>query len=197
MSIRSLRVEDTAALAVIERAASERFREVGFPNVADDEPFTADELAPYADGRRGWVAVDQQGAPIGYVLVDVVDGSAHVEQVTVHPGHQGRGIGRALLEWVETWAATQAMPGVTLTTFTDVPWNRPLYEHLGFAVLDDADIGPQLRELRAVEADHGLDPAVRVCMRLPVTASPVVEVSRTKNGDEAGGRTRAAPQEGR
>jgi hypothetical protein len=49
---------------------------------------------------------------------------------------------------------------------TDVPWNRPWYEHLGFVVLDDTQIGPQLRSVREAETRHGLDPAKRVCMRL-------------------------------
>jgi GNAT superfamily N-acetyltransferase len=169
VELRPLSVDDADSLAVIERLASQPFRDAGYPNVADDDPFTAAELAPYADGGRGWVAIDTTGAAIGYVLVDVVDGAAHIEQVTVHPHHQGTGIGRVLVESVAAWAAERAMPAVTLTTYTDVSWNRPLYEHLGFAVLDDTDIGPQLRQLRDVEADHGLDPATRVCMRLVVT----------------------------
>jgi GNAT superfamily N-acetyltransferase len=171
VELRLLSVDDTDDLAAIERLASQPFRDAGYPNVADDDPFTAAELAPYADDGRGWVAIDTTGAAIGYVLVDVVDGNAHVEQVTVHPSHQGTGIGRLLVDRVARWAAERRMPAVTLTTYADVSWNRPLYEHLGFAVLDDTDIGPELRELRVVEAAHGLDPAVRVCMRLGVTPS--------------------------
>jgi GNAT superfamily N-acetyltransferase len=171
VELRPLSVDDADALAVIERLASQPFRDAGYPNVADDDPFTVDELAPYAAGGRGWVAIDETGAAIGYVLADVVDGSAHIEQVTVHPRQQGNGVGRLLIERVASWAADCGMPAVTLTTFTDVPWNRPLYEHLGFAVLGETDIGPQLRQLRDVEGEHGLDPAVRVCMRLVLVAS--------------------------
>jgi GNAT superfamily N-acetyltransferase len=169
VDLRPLSVDDTDTVAELARLASQRFREAGYPNVADDEPFTADELTPYVAGGRGWVATDESGGVVGYVLVDVVDGGAHIEQVTVHPGHQGTGIGRMLVEWVAAWAAEREMTVLTLTTFTDVSWNRPLYEHLGFTVLDDTDIGPELRELRNAEAAHGLDPAVRVCMRRAVT----------------------------
>jgi GNAT superfamily N-acetyltransferase len=168
--IRALRVEDAGALAASEAAASERFRDVGYGNVADDDPFTAGELAVYASGGRGWVAVDgDPNEPGGYVLVDVVDGNAHVEQVTVHPDHQGRGIGRLLLDHVAAWARDRRMAAMTLTTYSDVPWNRPLYEHLGWAVLDEPDIGAELRSVRDVEASHGLDPAARVCMRRDVS----------------------------
>ena len=51
------------------------------------------------------------------------------------------------------------------TTFNDVPWNRPLYEHLGFRVLADQEIAPGLRAVMATEAAHGLDAASRVAMR--------------------------------
>jgi len=47
----------------------------------------------------------------------------------------------------------------------EVPWNRPLYEHLGFVVLTEEEIGPDLETVRRDEADSGLDPATRVCMR--------------------------------
>jgi hypothetical protein len=59
---------------------------------------------------------------------------------------------------------------VSLTSFAEVPWNRPLYEHLGFMVLAEDEIGPELRAVREAEAAHGLDPAERVCMRLDVGA---------------------------
>lgn len=77
-------------------------------------------------------------------------------------------MGRALLDRVEAWAISTGREAITLTAFTDVPWNRPFYEHLGFHVLDEIDIGPGLRAVRQAEADHGLDPATRVCMRLSV-----------------------------
>jgi hypothetical protein len=47
-----------------------------------------------------------------------------------------------------------------------VAWNRPLYEHLGFRVLDEQELGPELRVVRDRETADGLDPDVRVCMRL-------------------------------
>lgn len=166
--IRPATPEDGDAIRRIERLAGERFREVGLDSVADDEPDSIESLTAYALAGCSWVADDPNGEPIGYVLVDVVDGCAHVEQITVRPDQQGAGVGRALLDRVEAWAISTGRDAITLTTFTDVPWNRPLYEHLGFRVLVDADLGPGLRAVRDAEAAHGLDPATRVCMRLPV-----------------------------
>lgn len=163
--IRPAEADDGPALREIERLAGERFRKVGLPEVADDEPASVEELAPYAAAGRSWVAVDQVDRPIGYVLVDLVDGCAHVEQVSVRPDHQGIGIGRALIERVRTWAADRGLPAITLTTFANVPWNAPLYRHLGFRVLGEDEIGPELRQVREEETAQGLDPAERVCMR--------------------------------
>lgn len=163
--IRPARTQEGAILQEIERLAGARFRDVGLPEVADDEPASVETLARYADDGRSWVAVDRIDVPIGYLLVDVVDGCAHIEQVSIRPDHQGAGVGRALVEHVRTWAADCGLHAITLTTFTDVPWNAPLYRHLGFRALSEDEIGPQLRALRDEETAHGLDPTKRVCMR--------------------------------
>lgn len=164
-AIRAARPDDGEALRHIERLAGARFREVGRPEVADDEPATTEVLAEYADEGRSWVAVDETDLPIGYVLVDVIDGCAHVEQLSVRPDHQGVGVGRALIERVRVWATDAGLSAITLTTFSDVAWNAPLYLHLGFGVMAEAEIGPGLRAVRDHETAHGLDPTTRVCMR--------------------------------
>jgi GNAT superfamily N-acetyltransferase len=164
-AIRPTRREEGSVLQEIERLAGEQFRDVGLPEVADDEPAPVDVLARYAEEGRSWVVIDTTDAPLGYVLVDVVDGCAHIEQLSVRPDRQGEGLGRALVERVRAWAAGAGLSAVTLTTFTDVPWNAPLYRHLGFRVLTEDELGPGLQAVRGDEAAHGLDPAKRVCMR--------------------------------
>ncbi|HET6965605.1 MAG TPA: GNAT family N-acetyltransferase [Acidimicrobiales bacterium] len=163
--LRAARREDLPALREIERESGQRYREFGLDQVADDEPASIEVLATYAEGSRAWVAVDPDGVPVGYILVDEVDGAAHIEQVSVVPAHQGRGLGRALIDRVAGWAVEHQMEALTLTTFGHIPWNRPLYEHLGFRVLAAAELGPGLRAVREAEAVHGLDPALRVVMR--------------------------------
>lgn len=156
---------DGPALREIERRAGERFRDVGMADIAEDEPPSTDSLAAYAAAGRSWVAQDPAHGILGYVLVDVVDGNAHIEQVTVEPDQQGRGVGRALIDRAASWAGRHGLGALTLTTFSGVPWNAPLYEHLGFRVLSEDEVGPALRALRESEAAHGLDPSIRVCMR--------------------------------
>jgi GNAT superfamily N-acetyltransferase len=166
--IRAATAADDAALQEIEVAAGARFATVGLPDVAADDPFSVAELAAFRAVGRSWVATDTTGAVTGYAVADVLDGCGHLEQVSVRPELQARGIGRALVETVVAWARRAGYPAVTLTTFVDVEWNAPLYEHLGFRVLTGAEIGPELAARRDEETGHGLDPARRVCMRREV-----------------------------
>lgn len=134
--------------------------------VADDEPPSLDELAASAEAGRAWVATDEADRAVGYVLVAEIDGTAHVEQVTVDPAWQSTGVGTALLATVDVWRADRGLDAITLTTFADVPWNGPLYAHLGFAALDDDALGPGLAAIRRHEAERGLDDlGPRVAMR--------------------------------
>lgn len=106
--------------------------------------------------------------PLGYAVVDIVDGLAHLEQLSVLPDQGRQGLGTALLEHICTWAGTSGYDAVTLTTFTTIAWNAPFYARHGFRALADDELGPELRTLRTLEATHGLDPAHRVCMRREV-----------------------------
>jgi GNAT superfamily N-acetyltransferase len=102
--------------------------------------------------------------PVAYLLVDLVDGNAHIEQVSVHPGWGRQGIGRALICHLEGWAAGQGLTAVTLTTFADVPWNGPYYRRCGFRPMTEAELGPELAALRATERARGLDRHPRLAM---------------------------------
>lgn len=171
LTVRAPRHEELAALREIETLCGRRYRDFGLDTVADDEPASVEVLQGYSDEGRAWVAAQADDGPIGYILVDEIDGAAHIEQVSVLPDHQGRGVGRALIERAARWAVGQGMNALTLTTFDRIPWNRPLYEHLGFRVIPEQRWGPGLRAVREQEAQHGLDPALRVVMRRELDAS--------------------------
>ncbi|MFD9518132.1 GNAT family N-acetyltransferase [Streptomyces sp. NPDC059979] len=165
MAMRAVRPDELTVLQDIERAAGRCFRGIGMPEIADDEPLTTGELARYQRARLAWVAVDGVDAPVAYLIADRVDGNLHVEQVSVHPDHARRGVGRSLLDHLAGLAVREEVPALTLTTFTEVPWNAPYYARCGFRLLDDAGLTPGLREIRAQEAAHGLDRWPRACMR--------------------------------
>ncbi|WP_405997039.1 GNAT family N-acetyltransferase [Streptomyces sp. NBC_00829] len=163
--IRSARARELTQLQDIERAAGKAFADIGMAAIAEDEPPSLKVLGEYEQDGRAWVWADDDDLPVAYLIAELVDGSGHVEQVSVHPGHARKRIGQALIEQAEAWARAQGATALTLTTFTEVVWNGPYYERLGFRLLPDAELTPELREIRAAEAAHGLDRWPRACMR--------------------------------
>jgi GNAT superfamily N-acetyltransferase len=156
--------DDLAALPAIENAAARLFA----GHVPDDIPGDATASAVFeaaqADGRL-WVA-RHEGRPVGFAHVTILEPSAaHLEELDVNPEHGRRGIGRRLVLAVCEWAAARGLRRVTLTTFRDVPFNRPFYESLGFEVVSPDQLGPALSAVAADEARRGLDIAPRVAMR--------------------------------
>lgn len=140
----------------IEEAADEMFLEVGigpFQSLEEDN-----HLATAA------VVLVSGNPPNGFACVDVVDGVAHLWQLSVHPASGRRGIGRALVDSVCDWARSSGFRAVTLTTFRDVPWNAPFYSRLGFRILDE--LPPGLALIREHEKQIGDDDfGPRVAMR--------------------------------
>ncbi|ALE85862.1 GNAT family N-acetyltransferase [Pseudonocardia sp. HH130629-09] len=176
--IRAARVADVAALREIERAAGEPFRAIGLDVVADDDPPPAAVLAAYVVAGRAWVAERSAGGTsigtersplVGYLIADLFDGCAHVEQVSVLPSQRGRRIGEGLVEHLAGWARDRGLPALTLTTYRDVPWNGPYWARLGFRELIAP--GPGLRAIREHEAARGLDVWPRLAMRRELAGS--------------------------
>lgn len=165
---RPARGKDLPLLREIERAAGRSFAALGMDLVADDEPPSLDALRKVANSGRAWVRTDADDRPVAYLLAEVVDGCAHLEQVSVHPDAAGAGHGRALTEHLVAWARDRELPAVTLTTYVDVPWNGPYYRRLGFRFLDDDELTPGLRTIRRAEAARGLDRWPRAAMRREV-----------------------------
>ncbi|MFE6422663.1 MULTISPECIES: GNAT family N-acetyltransferase [Streptomyces] len=165
MDIRSPRVNELPVLQDIERAAGQRFHDIGMREIADDDPLPLDELVRYQRSGLAWVSVDAADVPIAYLIADRVDGGIHVEQVSVLPDSAGHGIGKSLLDHLAGHAQSEHAPALTLTTFSEVPWNAPYYSRCGFHVLADSTLTPGLRKIREREAADGLDRWPRVCMR--------------------------------
>ena len=155
MLIRLAQPAELPYLQEIENAAGESFRDIGMPEIADDDPMSLEALAEH----EVRVAVGEEGVPVAFVAISDVDGAIHIHEAAVHPSHARQGIGAALIEHVR-----RSGRAVTLTTFRDVPWNQPYYERLGFRVV--TDVSPGLAEIMRGEASRGLDPANRVAMVL-------------------------------
>jgi GNAT superfamily N-acetyltransferase len=168
VSVRRARQEDFGRLQAIQLAAGGAFRDVGMPAVADNPPLPKESLTGYRQAGRAWVAADEYDDPVGFVVVDVVDECAHIEQVSVHPAHARQRIGALLLDHVADWAKRHELHALTLITFRGVPWNAPYYERLGFRELSSAEVTPGLAVLLEHDVNQGTDSA-RVSMRRELT----------------------------
>jgi len=168
IAIRSATAAEAEALVELILAAGTAFRDIGMAAVSDNEPPSPAHLAAIAARGHAWVAADADDRPVGCILVDVVDGNAHVEEVSVHPEHAGRRLGARLVDHVEGWARTRGLPALTLTTFVEVPWNGPYYRRLGFAPIPENELTPGLARVRQQEHAAGLDVWGRTAMRRQV-----------------------------
>lgn len=148
----------------IEVAAGEAFRILGMGAIADDAPPSVEALAIYQQDARAWVAADSGDQAVAYILVEVVEQLAHIEQVSVHPRYARQGLGRKLIDHAALWAAARGLRGMTLTTFESVPWNAPYYARLGFRPVPEHQWSGGLKQIVQNERAHGLGSWPRVVM---------------------------------
>lgn len=151
----------------IERESSTRLLGTDLAHLAEDEPTDAETLRQRLAQDALIVAADGHD-PVGYVIFEVVEGCAYVEQLDVLTSHAGGRIGARLLDAVAEAARGRGLSALTLSTFRDVPFNGPYYARLGFEVIPDEALTPGLEAIRAAHLARGLDESRRVFMRREV-----------------------------
>jgi ribosomal protein S18 acetylase RimI-like enzyme len=109
----------------------------------------------YSEIIRDWdVTVAQTGgAIVGLLAVGRTDEGFAIENVAVHPDHQGQGLGRTLLELAESEARHAGFDSIYLFTHEKMTENQALYARIGYVEYDR-------------RTEHGLS---RVFMRKPLT----------------------------
>jgi len=101
-------------------------------------PMDSDFASLIAD-RKVQVAVTEQVAElhlsVGGVLVQALEDDALlIENVAVHPAHQRRGLGLALIRFAEDTARARGLSAVRLFTHERMATNIAWYEELGFVI---------------------------------------------------------------
>jgi GNAT superfamily N-acetyltransferase len=79
----------------------------------------------------------ERGVPAGYVAVRPAPDAPVVEQLLVAEGHQGRGVGRRLLAYVEGYAIGQRASVLRIVVETENHPARRLYRRLGYVPVED------------------------------------------------------------
>lgn len=128
-----------------------------------DSVTPVDALARLHAQQTVWVAAES-ARPVAFAACEPFLDALHLWELDVRRELQGRGIGRLLIAAVADGARERGLPGVTLTTFRDIPWNAPFYARVGFRLLAPTELNPRLREILAREAERGMKG--RCAMRL-------------------------------
>lgn len=162
--VRRARVDELEALCALEMEADGVFALVGLESVLSSARPQVDSFRDAAENGRLLVATDSGDHVAGFVRIGLLDGQAHVEQLSVRPSLAGHRIGAQLLTVAAEWALVRGGDRLTLTTFRDVPWNGPYYQRLGWVVVPADQVGPDLAAVRARERRLGLDAAPRQAM---------------------------------
>jgi len=160
--------EHVDQLPAVERAAATRFGD-SLPESVLSHVTPVDNLAAAQQAGLLWVAVDPEGAPVGFAVASVDGQRVHLEELDVLPAYGRKGIGSALIEAVEEYALKCDCTEITLTTFCDVPWNAPFYARVGFEAIQEQDLDAELSRRLAGETALGLKRSRRVAMRKPLS----------------------------
>ena len=161
--IRSGCRRDIPYIADIERAAEALFPEGLLPETG--HVYDEHSLLSAVDSQLLHVAeVDTHVA--GFAVSARLGDYLHLYEMSVHPDFGRRGLGRQLVEATLSSAGLQHFPGVTLTTFDHIAWNRPFYESCGFTRLADTDLTTELADLLCQENDAGFTHRVAMLARL-------------------------------
>jgi GNAT superfamily N-acetyltransferase len=130
-AIRPARRDELALLPPLEAAADTIFSRLAIGPLP--APGSAEDLA------AALVVLVAGDPPQGFASIGSLAGGVHLEQLSVHPDHGRRGIGRALLRAAIDWATAHRHDELTLATYRDVPWNAPFYASEGFVVVGPVD----------------------------------------------------------
>ena len=91
------------------------------------------DYGPSVEDGTTWVA----GSPVMAVLTLYPRGDhLLVENIAVHPGAQGRGLGRALMGFAEQEAARRGFTRMALVTHEAMTENQAIYGRLGYTEVD-------------------------------------------------------------
>ncbi|MFN4355553.1 GNAT family N-acetyltransferase [Parvibaculum sp.] len=162
--IRQARPDDFRHFGVIESAAAALFADAGLPEIASHEPTGLEFIEATANAGVVFTATGN-GMPVGFILGAPLDRHMHIYELSVHPSHGKRGLGRRLVEAVCTHARERGFDAVTLSTFRDIPWNGPFYVSCGFRELARNEWTPALLLAHYREEDLGLPIERRCFMR--------------------------------
>ena len=124
--------------------------------IAHDGNMPAATHRVHAARGTEWVAETDSGKLVAFLCAERCGDELHIWELAVAQEWQRAGIGRRLIDAACVHAQALGCKAVTLTTFSDVPWNAPWYARVGFELLNSDTIGERLAVAVKVETERGL-----------------------------------------
>ena len=79
---------------------------------------------------------ESRGTIIGVLVLAVTDEGFLLESVAVDPSHQGKGLGKTLIEFTEAEARREGFQSIYLYTHEKMTENKALYSKIGYIEFD-------------------------------------------------------------
>jgi GNAT superfamily N-acetyltransferase len=93
----------------------------GFEKFADTEPIAAHRFA-----AGSTVVATRDEKPVGFAVVQRIDATAYLTNISVVPESSGENVGTSLLEKAEQTAVRMGFSRIALATFKEPQWERTL-----------------------------------------------------------------------
>jgi N-acetylglutamate synthase-like GNAT family acetyltransferase len=166
LTIRPCQDDEIGLLNDIEERADTLFPAGHLPLGANNYPVEQLECAK-RDGSL-IVACSDEGI-VGFAVAEQRAGGYHLFLIAVMPEWGRQGIGRCLIRRIVGDAREKDLEVITLTTFSDVPWNAQYYAKLGFDIVPSSEANTFLRQILESEKEQGY--RNRVAMQLLIDQS--------------------------
>lgn len=163
-TVRSAVADDLPQILKIERRAAAAFADIGHSDIATgaEMPIALFEVG-LKDGLL-WVAIDAANHPVGYAPAAMIEGFFYLEDISVDPQHQRKGLGDALVTQIIDHARFLYCPALVLSTLEAAPWSNALYRKHGFLSADMSRLPQAISARLAAETELGLPAEGRVIM---------------------------------
>src|ERR1051325_11537020 len=124
--IRGATADDAARMRAIARAAYAKY----VPRIGREPlPMVADYEAAVAANHA--VVIEASGSIRGYIIAWPEPDAYFIENIGVDPQHQGRGLGRRLMNHAVSQADRLGLPALRLYTNALMSENLAMYAHIG------------------------------------------------------------------
>ena len=163
--IRLARTEDIEVLAAVEISAAEKFAVHLGIEIPEGQTVANELLISAQNLGMLWVAEENDGV-VGFVVCGKLDNFLHIEELSVCFEYQGRGLGKALLEAIISYACENQFDGISLTTDRVIPWNAPYYSKSGFQDVAFEKCFPELKAVLQRDKLRSPHPDNRIAMIL-------------------------------